>query len=505
MKPVMPNINVKYINSHRTISCNEGSTLLSVLQENGFEVHAPCGGNGTCGKCKVYVSGKGSVISCKYLVKDSIDIVLPGSREASILTSQHAFSKKPELKPGNTAELSKNPHGVAIDIGTSTLAFYLVNLQTATIIATNAAINPQAKYGADIISRINYAASQQNGLNRLQQEILKSINRQLVNLIEIGNIERNDIVKITIAGNTTMLHILLGVDPLSIALVPFKPTFTDEQLITGSELNMLSHPKALVKILPSIAAFVGADIVAGIASINPTKEFRNFLFIDIGTNGEMALVTPEKIWCCATAAGPAFEGANISCGMSAVEGAINTYNGNGYSVIGNTEPAGICGSGLVDVVAYLVDNRLVQEDGLLSQDYLIASSGKENTDIIITQQDIRELQLAKSAIFSGVQCLLRKALFTPDDIDVLFLAGGFGSYIDVTNAIKIGMLPEEMLHKTISAGNTAATGAYLSLISTDFDQTIQDVRNRSSHFDLTEDENFMMDFVMNMSFTLPLT
>ena len=498
----MPTINVKHNDSNRTISCKEDRTLLSVLQENGFEINAPCGGNGKCGKCKVYVSGKGSVISCKYLVKGSIDIVLPGSREASILTDQHAFSKKPVLKPGDTATLSKNPHGVAIDIGTSTLAFYLVNLNTATIVATNAAVNPQSKYGADVISRINYAASQQDGLNILQQEILNAINQQLVNLIEIGNIEHNDMVKITIAGNTTMLHILLGVDPLSIALVPFKPAFIDEQLTTGSALGLLSNPKAQIKILPSLSAFVGADIVAGIASINPTKKFSNVLFIDIGTNGEMALVTPEKIWCCATAAGPAFEGANISCGMSAVEGAINAYNSKGYSVIGNTEPEGICGSGLVDVTAYLVENRHVQEDGLLSKDFVITPPGKDKAGVVITQQDIRELQLAKSAIFSGVKSLLRKASLTPDDLDVLFLAGGFGSYIDVGNAIKIGMLPEEMLHKTISLGNTSATGAYLSLISTDFDLTIQDVRNRSSHFDLTEDENFMMDFVMNMSFAI---
>jgi uncharacterized 2Fe-2S/4Fe-4S cluster protein (DUF4445 family) len=501
MKPVMPRININHNDSNHTISCKEYRTLLSVLQENGFEVNAPCGGNGKCGKCKVYVSGKGSVISCKYLVTDSIDIVLPGSREAAILTDQHAFSKKPELKPGNAVKLSQNPHGVAIDIGTSTLAFHLVNLNTATIVATNAAVNPQSKYGADVISRINYAANQQDGLKILQQEILNAINQQLINLIAIGNIKHHDIVKITIAGNTTMLHLLLGVDPLPIALVPFKPAFIDEQLTTGSELGLLSHPKAQINILPSLAAFVGADIVAGIASISPTKEFRNFLFIDIGTNGEMALVTPKKIWCCATAAGPAFEGANISCGMSAVAGAINAYNSEGYSVIGHTEPEGICGSGLVDVTAYLVKNRHVQDDGLLSEDFVIIPPGKEKAGIVITQQDIRELQLAKSAIFSGVKSLLRKASLTPDDLDALFLAGGFGSYIDVDNAIKIGMLPKEMQQKTISLGNTSATGAYLSLISTDFDKTIQNIRSRSSHFDLTEDENFLMDFVMNMSFT----
>jgi uncharacterized 2Fe-2S/4Fe-4S cluster protein (DUF4445 family) len=497
----MPTINLTYNNTTRHLACDEGATLLSVLQKNGFEINAACGGNGTCGKCKVYILGQGSVISCKYVIKDSVDVVLTRKREAKILIDQHAYSRKLTLNPGEAVALSENPHGVAIDIGTSTLAFYLVNLHTATIVATNAAVNPQTKYGADVISRINYASTQTNGLQILQQEILHAINQQLIHFCEVVNIGRNDIVKITIAGNTTMLHILLGVNPLPIALVPFKPAFVDEQLTTGSELGLLSHPKARIKILPSIAAFVGADIVAGIASIQPTKKFRNYLFIDIGTNGEMALVTPDTIWCCATAAGPAFEGANISCGMSAVEGAINAYNNNGYSVIGNTEPEGICGSGLIDLVAHLIDEKLVQEDGLISEDFIIVAAEKENPGLVLTQQDIREVQLAKSAIFSGIKGLLRKASLQTDDLDGLFLAGGFGSYVDVANAVKIGLLPAEMQHKTITLGNTSATGAYLALISVDFDQSLQDVRSQSSHFELTEDENFMMDFVMNMSFT----
>jgi uncharacterized 2Fe-2S/4Fe-4S cluster protein (DUF4445 family) len=224
--------------------------------------------------------------------------------------------------------------------------------------------------------------------------------------------------------------------------------------------------------------------------------------LDIGTNGELALVTPEKIWCCATAAGPAFEGANISCGMSAVEGAINTYDTNGYNTIGNSSPVGICGSGLIDVVAYLIENKHVQSDGLLPEDFVI-SEGDPITGsnrIMLNQQDIREVQLAKSAIMAGIKVLLKKASLGFEDLDTLVLAGGFGSYIDVKSAITIGMLPKEMENKTLSLGNTSGTGALLALKSVKFDLNIQEVLRKSCYIELSDDEDFVLDYVMNMDF-----
>jgi uncharacterized 2Fe-2S/4Fe-4S cluster protein (DUF4445 family) len=249
---------------------------------------------------------------------------------------------------------------------------------------------------------------------------------------------------------------------------------------------------------------VGADIVAGIASVKPTEAYKRYLFLDIGTNGEMALVTPETIWCCATAAGPAFEGANISCGMSAVEGAIGSYSADGFTVIGNGTPTGICGSGLIDTIAYLIENNLVQGDGILERDFVVYEDMEEplTRKISITQQDIREVQLAKSAIIAGLNVLMKKSGLGFDDLDALFLAGGFGSYIDVKSAVTIGMLPKEMEQKTISLGNTSGTGALLALKSVLFDQIVQDVRNRSVYVELSEDEDFVLDFVMNMDFNV---
>ena len=224
--------------------------------------------------------------------------------------------------------------------------------------------------------------------------------------------------------------------------------------------------------------------------------------MDIGTNGEMALVTPERIWCCATAAGPAFEGANISCGMSAVEGAISAFSGEEYSVIGNYRPQGLCGSGLIDVAAHLVRNGVVTTDGILEKDFIIVPAGESisGKEIVLTQQDIREVQLAKSAIRAGVNILLNKASLTFEDIDVLYLAGGFGNYIDTNNAITIGMLPSEMKNKIISLGNTSGTGALLALKSLAFDDVVNQIRDKTIYVELSNEDDFTLDFVMNMYF-----
>jgi uncharacterized 2Fe-2S/4Fe-4S cluster protein (DUF4445 family) len=498
----MPDIAITQTGNKLKISVDKGAILQQVLRKNGVPVYSPCGGNGTCGKCKVFIKGEGYVTSCVYLVNEDIEITLPDQREANILVDQHAYTVQITLNPGPSCDLSFYPHGVAIDIGTTSVVFYLVNLFTGSIIETRAVINPQAKYGADVISRINFSAESQEGLSILQKEILTAINIELDHFAAISGIPADEIVKIAISGNTTMLHLLLGVDPLPIALAPFIPGFIEEQRLKGKDLTLHCHPEAEIKVLPSISAYVGADIVAGIASIKSMEQYKRYLFMDIGTNGEMALITPERIWCCATAAGPAFEGANISCGMSAVEGAINVFTTDGYSVIGNFSPVGICGSGLIDVVAYLVENKIVSSDGFLEKEFIVVPKEYSGTskELVITQQDIREVQLAKSAMMAGLKVLLKKAGLTFDDIDVLFLAGGFGNYIDTRNAIKIGMLPESLANRIISLGNTSGAGALLALKSVNFDSLIGEVRQKAYYVELSDDEDFTLDFVMNMGF-----
>ncbi len=479
-----------------------GEILLDVLRNNGFDVYSPCGGNGTCGKCKVLVKGEGIVTSCIYTVKESIEIVLPDMREAKVLVAQHSHTIQLPLIPGPSADLSGYPHGVAIDIGTTTLVLYLVNLITGTLVETRAILNPQAKYGADVISRIQYTTSFRDGLKILQDEIINAINTELTHLINFADISENELVKIAIAGNTTMLHLLLGVNPVSLALAPFRAQFLEEQNLRGEDLKLHCLPGAGIKILPSISAYVGADIVAGLASIAPSEKYRNYLFMDIGTNGELALVSEDRIWCCSTAAGPAFEGARISCGMGAVEGAISAFGAEGYTVIGNEKPSGLCGSGLIDLVAWLVSERKIDPEGLLNSDFEIVSATESGTGnaIFFNQTDVREVQLAKSAIVSGIKILLKESGLKFDQLDALFLAGGFGNYINTESAMRIGLIPAEMKDRIIPLGNTSGTGALAALKSTWFDESVKKVLVKSVVVELANDEDFAMEFAMNMMF-----
>lgn len=479
-----------------------GEILLDVLRNKGFDVYAPCGGKGTCGKCKILVKGEGIVTSCFYLVNDSIELVLPDKREAKILVAQHTHTIQLPLMPGPCADLSAYPHGLAIDIGTTSLVFYLVNLITGSIVETRAILNPQAKYGADVISRIQYTAEYHDGLKILQKEILNAMNQELAHLVNFAGITKNEVIKVVVAGNTTMLHLLLGVNPISLAIAPYKAQFIEEQILRGEELQLNCFPGAEIKILPSISAFVGADIAAGLASIAPSDKYRKYLFMDIGTNGELALVTEDRIWCCSTAAGPAFEGAKISCGMGAIEGAISAFGNEEYTVIGNEKPIGLCGSGLIDLVAWLVENKKINSDGLLEHDFIIVPAAESGTGQVISlsQTDVREVQLAKSAIASGINLLLKQSGLTFDHIDTLFLAGGFGNYINIESALRIGLIAPALKDKIIPLGNTSGTGALAALKSVQFDDVLNKLISKTTLVELTGYDDFAVEFAMNMMF-----
>lgn len=501
----MFNIKIQQEDYHQVIETNGYDLLLTVLRNAGYDIYAPCGGNGTCGKCKVWIKGEGSVASCVFPVGKDMEVILPDKIESQILVDQHKHTFTFPLGPGESVKLSNNPHGVAIDIGTTSLVFYLVDLITGVIVETRAETNPQATFGADVISRINYTAQKENALEELQQLIIQSINNNLGHFTELMGLKSNDIVKISISGNTTMLHLLLAKNPMSIALAPFTPQFTDAQYPSSKSLKLACHPEAHIETLPCISAYIGADIVAGLASIDPNDEFKNYLFLDIGTNGELALVSNCKILCCATAAGPAFEGARITHGITAVEGAISKFDKDGYKVIGDMTPKGICGSGLIDIVAYMVEKELVDMDGLIKEDFVVVDKHNSGIDeaIVLTQQDIREVQLAKSAIAAGVNILLSRANIKHHELDAVFLAGGFGNYIDTDSAMAIGLLSPKFKGKIISLGNTSGTGAILSLKSKSMAKIIDDLLSKSQYIELSDEMDFAMEFAMNMMFERP--
>jgi uncharacterized 2Fe-2S/4Fe-4S cluster protein (DUF4445 family) len=466
--------------------------LIDILARNGISIYAPCGGKGNCGKCIVFVRDEGEVLSCSYYPEKDIEIILPGEDESRILVCQTDYLE--DVSFTERVLLSgKNPVGIAVDIGTTTVVLYYLDLRTGSIKKISSFLNPQRIFGADLISRINYCQENEAGLQLLQSLIINEINQDIHKFIKSMHRHSNDVEKIFIAGNTTMLHLFLGEDPLSIAIAPFIPKFIASQIRKGSDCGLNINPGAEVVTLPCISAYVGADIVAGLSAIK--SRFDNYLFLDIGTNGEMALVAGEKIFTCSAAAGPAFEGASLSCGMGAVGGAISSFKDpENYSVVGNEVPTGICGSGIVDIVAYLLRKHIMDETGFMKEDFII------ERNIRVTQQDIREIQLAKSAIFSGIKILLQEAGMTFLDVDELFLAGGFGNYMNVESAIEIGLIPGEMKDRIFPLGNSAGIGTLQYLKSEQFKERINSILTRAKYIELSSQDDFPTEFALNMNF-----
>lgn len=497
----MPEIKVHHSNGVININYSEGASLLQILQNHSFKIEAPCGGNGTCGKCRVKIKMVGVINSCEYYPVSDIEVILPNEKESQILTAQHQYLLKLPVEISALAHDISYPIGLAVDLGTTSIVFYWINLITGSVIRNKGISNPQVKYGADVISRINYCTNESK-IQTLQKEVVNAINHQIEQFCSSENVSSENIVKLSVSANTTMLHLLAGVNPTQIALAPFKAPFTEEKIYRPKDLRININDSGIIHLLPSISAYVGADIVAGLASLQPPENIKNYLFIDIGTNGEMALVTPSEIYCCATAAGPAFEGANIYCGMGAFDGAISAYSPGGYQTIGDVKPIGICGSGLIDVIAYMLDNGIIQFDGILNDDFMLISEkdSGNNQAIVITPRDVREIQLAKSAVFTGIKLLVKQARINLEQIDAVFLAGGFGNYMNPQNAVKTGILPQEVKDKIILVGNTSGAGAILKTVNNNFDQYTNKIIEKSQLVELTTHPEFEMEFAMNMFF-----
>ena len=488
--------------SQRFIHAETGENLLDVLTRNGIEIYAPCGGNGTCGKCRIWTGELGTVFACQTTVTNDDEILLPSALEASILDFQHRHTLKYPVSPGPSVQLSGSPFGLAADIGTTTIVLYFYDFRREALLHISSILNPQQNYGADVISRINHCIQHEDGLETLHCELIRAINRQILDFLAEHGLEEKDMVKVTFTGNTTMLHFLLKEDPRSIAFAPYQPVFTAEQHRTGIDLGLASNEHAFIKVLPSISGYVGADIVAGLAALKPEDHIQTYLYIDLGTNGELALVTPDKLLCCATAAGPAFEAANISCGMPAVKGAISAYSEAGYQTIADAPPLGLCGSGLLDVISVLLDAGTISVTGELEQDFLIApaaGSGSGET-IHLIPADVRELQLAKAAVAAGINILLKSAGIAAKTVDAVYLAGGFGNYIKKESAIRTGLLDSSYREKIIPIGNASGTGALIALKSEDFDSQLSQLLERMEYIELSSDPDFVTEYAMNMSF-----
>jgi uncharacterized 2Fe-2S/4Fe-4S cluster protein (DUF4445 family) len=417
-----------------------------------------------------------------------------------------------DVEGGDTSNKS---YGIAVDIGTTTLACYLVNLRDGEIIDLESEVNRQKIYGADVISRINYTIQRSDGTSILRNCIVNQINEIIHRLCKNNNIDKRNIYNMTIVGNTTMIHLFLGLPSRNISLSPFISVTTEPMEFPASEVGISIG--GFVSILPAVSGYVGSDITAGILSCGMYNSKKDCLLLDLGTNGEIALGNANNIVACSTAAGPAFEGASIKHGIGGIKGAISKIDLSKdkiYKTIGDGKPCGICGSGVMDMVSELIKYNLVDETGRMADKDEISSeilssrmvqngSMKEfviDGEITFTQRDVREVQLAKAAVYAGIKVLMNEKAITDKDIEKVYIAGGFGNYMDIQSALNIGLLPKEFSGRVESIGNSAGTGARMYLLSRHCREDMKGIIKAAKYIELSGRKDFQEYFVDSMMF-----
>lgn len=429
------------------------------------------------------------------------------------ITAVYTDEKLLKIEAGDTSAFN---YALACDIGTTTVVVYLLDAVKGEIIDTASDLNAQKSFGADVIARIDYTRNTAGGVEKLQEKKLKQIESLGRKLLERNNCDPENLNSVTLAGNTTMLHLLAGVDPQGIATAPFIPAFLDSFSCKASELGDF-FADCLFYFLPSISAYVGADIVAGVQATGMYESEELTLLVDLGTNGELILGDKNGFTSCSTAAGPAFEGAHIQCGTGAIEGAVNSVNLHDgkveYTSIGQNDPVGICGSAIVDLTAQLLDKAIMDETGRLSDEDELEGTPysahvKEESfyltpesDIFFSQKDIREVQLAKAAVAAGIETLLHEAGKSSADVKHLYIAGGFGNYIDKKSAAAIGLIPSALLDRTVSVGNTAGLGAINCALNKDYNEICREIRLKTTYVELSGSAWFQQKYMEEMVFS----
>jgi len=414
------------------------------------------------------------------------------------------------------ANTGQDSYGIAVDIGTTTVVVYLYSLFTGKEIMARSITNPQTFYGADVITRIGYIHKNgDRGLKELQERILAGLNSVIEEICFDRTISSLNIYKACIAGNPTMIQLLLGIDPSYLDKAPYIPVLKDTVSFKARELGIKINPEALLQILSGVSAYVGSDITAGILATGIDRSRGLKMLIDIGTNGEIVIGNRNRMIACSAAAGPAFEGASIERGMRAQAGAIHSVDIDkddiSFDVFGDGEALGICGSGLIDLVAQLRDLNLLAECGRFNPDTPSALDTRFtkineqtcftiNGDVYVSQKDIRELQLAKGAIRAGIEILLRELGVTIDDIEQIYLAGSFGNYLRKESVRKIGLVPDIKLSKIRSAGNTAGQGVKLCLLNQNKLKHVQRIAEKVEYLELSYMPDFNDEFIKQMSF-----
>ncbi|MDO4275585.1 MAG: ASKHA domain-containing protein [Eubacteriales bacterium] len=495
-----------------SVEVSEGMTVLEAERCAGLKPDSPCGGHGSCGKCQVTVDGK-QVLACQTPAADGMRIYAEKQAEAVILPEGRTLSGVTTLQRNIHTVVESPRYLMAIDIGTTTLACQLLDGNNGEAMISEGLLNPQCSYGGDVVARIQAAS------RGMQEEMMFSVREGLSALIQevctkagLGP-EQVDVV--SVVGNTCMQQLFMGISTRNLTVPPFIPELKSTGLLEASGyLPPLKKAKMLV--IPDIAGYLGADTIAGVIAAGIHKKQELTLLVDIGTNGEMVLGNREKMIACATAAGPALEGAKISCGMRGAKGAIDhvwTENGRiTYSVLGGGKAVGICGSGLIDLLAVLKKEKLIDRRGKLAlsgqrpeYSQYLKSEGRGPKvvlapDVSVSQDDIRELQLAKGAIAAGIELMMKECAVQAEDIREVYLAGAFGSFISKESACEIGLLPQSLLDKIKVAGNTAITGAAMIACDRELFKLTEKLSSEISSLELAVLPEFSKSFSKNMYF-----
>lgn len=526
-----------------TVSFQDGDTLLAVARREGLLLPSPCNGNGTCGKCKVHVQQEGEtareVLACHTESAEGMHIVIPEGKDGSqvqILQEGHALSVDVKsrlrkeyvaaedftqiwageallgIEAGNT---SNELYGVVVDIGTTTLVTALFDLQSGRELAATSALNPQSHHAQDVLSRIRLA-SEDEGLELLHGQFIDILNEMTQQVAAKASVLRQSIYEFIFSGNTCMLHLAVKETPASLGKFPYTPVVEGDCYYQAAALGLEASSFAQVYLPPVLSAYVGADITSGVLAAGLAERQGITLFVDIGTNGEMVLAADGKLIATSTAAGPAFEGMNISCGMRAAPGAVEkftvTEDGPVALTIGKQPPVGICGSGLLDIVGQLVRHKAIGGNGKLSggkaaaalQDSLIEVDGKlafqVASGVHLSQKDVRQVQLAKGAVRAGIEALLNGCGVAAADVDKVLIAGSFGYHLNPESLLDIGLLPPETAGKIEFLGNTSKTGGQALLLNEDLRLDMAQVVEGAQVLELATTKDFDRLFVQCLAF-----
>ena len=475
--------------SGKEVSVEAGTKVSEAARLAGVEIATPCGGTGRCGRCTVLIDGdfEDRVLACMTQIDRDMTVTIPERDSGRVIAATDDKHLDIDEMSPMTSGL-----GLAVDIGTTTVALDILDMATGEELYSSADVNGQKKLGDDVLARIQCAAD--GGTEELRGLVLDTINR-----LTEGFSDRERIDAVYIAGNTTMEHLFVGVDPTPIRVEPYEPVVISSEL-TGEDSGLAVAKDAKVLTMPCIAAYVGGDITSDIVYAKMDRSEDMSLLIDVGTNGEVALGNSDMLMVCSSSAGPAFEGGNLRSGMLARPGAIDSVrivDGKvSYTVIGGVEPKGICGSGIIDLLAQLYIDGLVDKRGNFT-DRAELKDGRFILygDIGISVPEIRDVMMTKAAIFSASRALVRNLGIEFSDLEHIYIAGGFGNFIDMESAIVLGMFPDVPREKFVYLGNASLAGAKAALLSSTFRDRIEDAFSKMTYLDLSSDPVFFDEYM----------